>query len=123
MNVYMQFSDSMRNEENLSWDFSILSGIVLALITFYIIQIVRLHFMPQETRNKITMKIWWSILLNLIALQIQNIVITTLEYQQTSGSVSSLTSYAINSTACFFFTNAIMLQIFEWDMLFTMIKF
>ena len=70
MNVYMQFSDSMRNEENLSWDFSILSGIVLALITFYIIQIVRLHFMPQETRNKITMKIWWSILLNLIALQI-----------------------------------------------------
>ena len=65
---YMQFSDNMRNDANISWDFSILSGIILALIVFYVIQITRLHFMPQETRNKITMKIWWSILLNLIAL-------------------------------------------------------
>lgn len=36
---------------------------------------------------------------------------------------SSLASYAIGSIACFFFTNATVLQVFEWDLLAKMIQF
>ena len=77
--------------------------------------------MPYDTRNKLTMTIWWSILFNLIALEIRNTILICVDLANTN--YSELVGYALNSTACFFFTNAVMLQTFEWDLLGSMIVF
>ena len=106
--------------ETAQWDFSIITGILLACITLYFAQCVRLYFMPLETRNKLTMIIWWSILLNLVALQFQYTVLISIS--EAERSINELTCYALDSFACFFFTNAVMLQVFEWDLLGSLIK-
>mgnify|MGYP007082967063 CR=1 FL=1 len=103
------------------WDLSITTGFTVGLIVIYLVQCVHLYHMPMETRNKLTMTIWWSILLNLIAWEIKNIILFCLALK--TDCISALTSYALGSTACFFFTNAITLQTFEWDLLGSMIYF
>ena len=77
--------------------------------------------MPIETRNKFTMTVWWSIWMNLVALEIRNIIMIVLDLSK--DSLNELSSYALNSIACFFFTNAIMLQAFEWDLLGSLLVF
>ena len=67
------------------------------------------------------MIIWWSIFFNLIALQVENTVMRLLNLDEEFKS--ELWSYALNSIACFFFCNALMLQTFEWDLLGSMIIF
>ena len=63
--------DEVNSDQNSAeWDFSVINGILLSMITLYIAQCIRVKFMPIEKRNKLTMIIWWSILLNLIALEI-----------------------------------------------------
>lgn len=79
----------------------------MSLSVIYLIHIVRVYHMPQERRNRLTMIIWWSLLLNLLALQIENSMLLALNI--TVAYRNELWSYALNSTACFFFTNAIML--------------
>ena len=59
-------------------------------------------------------------MLNLIALWIKDTVLSILTMTE---SVSALANYALGSTACFFFTNGVMLQLFEWDLLASMIKY
>lgn len=103
------------------WDYSITTGLTITLIAIYLIQCVRLHFMPIETRNKLTMTIWWSIFLNLVALESKNTILICLNLQTENSK--ALTNYALASTACFFFTNAVTLQTFEWDLLGSMIYF
>ena len=76
--------------------------------------------MPLERRNKLTLTIWWSLFLNLAALWIKNTVLICLSLNE---SVSALSNYALGSAACFFFTNALTLQLLEWDLLAAMIKF
>ena len=95
------------------------TGFTCSLAIIYLVQCIRLTFMPKDQRNKLTMTIWWSILLNLVALEIKNIVMICLNISE--DSISELLSYSLNSIACFFFTNAIMLQTFEWDLLGSMI--
>jgi len=104
-----------------SWDFSITTGLTVWVALLYLAQCVRLAHMPCETRNKLTMTIWWSIFLNLVAWECKNIILFSLNLS--NESYSSLANYALGSTACFFFTNAITLQTFEWDLLGSMIKF
>jgi len=89
------------------WDYSITTGLTITLITIYLIQCVRLHNMPIETRNKLTMTIWWSIFLNLVALESKNTILICLNLH--SERLKALTNYALASTACFFFTNAVTL--------------
>ena len=108
-------------DQNYQWDFAVTTGMNVALAVCYLVQCVRRNHMPCETRNKLTMTIWWSIFFNLVALLVKNIIMLNLRL--TSKSVGELSSYGLNSTACFFFTNAIMLQTFEWDILGSMIKF
>jgi hypothetical protein len=67
------------------------------------------------------MTIWWSIFFNLVAMQIRNVIMISLNIQ--SPSFNELTDYALESTACFFFTHAVMNQAFEWDFLGSMILF
>ena len=67
------------------------------------------------------MIIWWSLLFNLLALQIDNSIMMALNLKV--ECLNELWSYALNSTACFFFTNALTLQAFEWDLLGSMISF
>ena len=88
-------------------------------MVLYLSNIIRLSYMPCKTRNKLTMTIWWYIFMNLCAVQIKNVIMICLDL--TDESVSVLTSYALSSTACYFFTNAVMYQTFEWDMLGNMI--
>ena len=40
-----------------------------------------------------------------------------------SDGNSALASYALGSIACFFFSNAVILQMFEWQLLAAMISF
>ena len=72
----------MKTKEDASssgeWDFSIVSGWIESVSVIYIIQCVRLHHMPLDTRNRLTMIIWWSLLLNLIALQLENCILLAL---------------------------------------------
>ena len=103
------------------WDFSIVTGLIVSLSTMYTIQCVRLLHMPIETRNRLTMTVWWSLLFNLIALEIEDIIMLALNFNQAYQSENW--KYALNSSACFFFTNAIIYQILEWDLLGSMIKF
>lgn len=58
----------MIDDYTSQWDFSIITGILSACIVLYVAQCIKLMYMPKETRNKLTMTIWWSILLNLVAL-------------------------------------------------------
>ena len=64
--------------ENHSWAFSVITGLVVTLSILYLANCIRLKYMPQETRNKLTMIIWWSLFLNLVALQIENSVMRLL---------------------------------------------
>ena len=68
------------------------------------------------------MTIWWSLLLNLVAYQIKSTILIVMVVTDSPGN-SSLASYAIGSIACFFFTNATVLQVFEWDLLAKMVQF
>ena len=95
------------------------SGGIIAVMVLYLANIIRLSYMPCKTRNKLTMTIWWSIFMNLCALQIRNVIMICLDLTDESVSVS--TNYALSSMACYFFTNAVIYQTFEWDMLGSMI--
>ena len=117
----MTSSDEATSAGSDEWDFSIVTGLIMSLSVIYLIHCVRLYHMPQETRNRLTMIIWWSLLLNLLALQIENTIMLALDISV--QYISELWGYALNSTACFFFTNALMLQTFEWDLLGSMIVF
>ena len=77
--------------------------------------------MPLKTRNRLTMTVWWSILFNLLALEISNAILVCLNI--TSTSVNKLTEYTLESFANYFFINAVMYQTFEWDLLGSMIFF
>ena len=103
----------------LAWDFSIATGCIMLIIIGYLTQIVRLSFWPLETRNRLTMTIWWSILLNMITLEIKQIILLTCWVNEEDNE---LIDYSITSIADFFFVNAIMLQCFEWDLLQQMIS-
>ena len=94
-------------EANSQWDFSITSGFTISLAVIYLAQCIRLQHMPIETRNKFTMTVWWSIWMNLVALEMRNIIMISLDLSE--ASLDELSSYALNSVACFFFTNGIML--------------
>ena len=95
------------------------SGVIIAVMVLYLANIIRLSYMPCKTRNKLTMTIWWSIFMNLCALQIRNVIMICLDL--TNESVSVMTNYALSSMASYFFINAVMYQTFEWDMLGNMI--
>ena len=56
------------DKSQLIWDFSIATGCVMTLILAYVAQIVRVSFLPLKTRNRLTMTIWWSHLLNMVML-------------------------------------------------------
>ena len=60
-------------------------------------------------------------MINLVALLIRNMIMVKLEIKSTS--IRELTNYGLSSIACFFFTNAVMFQTFEWDLLGAMIIF
>ena len=113
--------DNLVTDQNKQWDFSFTTGVTISLAVIYLAQCIRLQHMPIETRNKFTMTVWWSIWMNLVALEIRNIIMIALDLNK--DSLNELSSYALNSVACFFFTNAIMLQAFEWDLLGSMIVF
>ena len=103
------------------WDFSVTTGLIIALTVIYLAHITRIRFMPCKTRNRLTMTIWWSVFYNLVALEIHNVIMICLDLS--NESVSVLTNYALESTACYFFTNAVIYQTFEWDILGSMIFF
>ena len=103
------------------WDFSVTSGIIIALMVLYIGQITRRSHMPLTTQNKLTMTIWWSVFFNLAALLIRDIIVICLDLTNENESV--LTDYALNSSACYFFMNTVMHQTFEWDLLGSMTQF
>ena len=67
------------------------------------------------------MIIWWSLFLNLVALETKNTILIFIVWSD--SSVGALANYALGSIACFFFSNAIMVQVFEWDMIAAMIRF
>ena len=67
------------------------------------------------------MIIWWSLFCNLISLQVEFSILISIDITQ--AYKNELWSYALNSLACFFFTTAIILQTFEWDLLGAMITF
>ena len=111
----------LEGEQNIQWEFCITTGILVTLIVVYLAQCVRLSHMPVKTRNKMTMTIWWSILLNLVSFQVRNVIMILLDIK--NKSCNELTNYALESITCFFFTNALMFQTFEWDLLGAMIIF
>ena len=61
------FSSIMDTSNQKMWDFSITSACTISLGVAYIAQCVRLKNMPPESRNKLTMTIWWSLFFNLLA--------------------------------------------------------
>ena len=65
--------------------------------------------MPLENRNRLTLTIWWSLLLNLVAIEIKNMVLIFLALSSNDKKVSSLSNYALEAAACLFYTNAIIL--------------
>ena len=61
------YSSIMDTSNKKMWDFSITSACTISLGVAYIAQCVRLKNMPLESRNKLTMTIWWSLFFNLFA--------------------------------------------------------
>lgn len=61
------------------WDFSVTSAILTTLMVLFLANIIRLSYMPYVTRNRLTLTIWWSMLLNLVALQIKNLILICLD--------------------------------------------
>lgn len=107
-------------QEHQQWDFSIANGCIVSLLLAYTVRIATIRFEPLETRNKLTLTIFWSHYLNILTLEIKKCVFVTF---QMTINVSQLLQYAISSIACFFYVNAVMLQCFEWDLLASMIQF
>ena len=75
-----QYYSKVREEddEKLSWDFSIATGCIMTLILGYLVQIVSLKFKSLETRNRLTMTIWWSHFLNMITLELKQTVLVSI---------------------------------------------
>ena len=103
------------------WDFSITLSLTVLLILLYFTQCVRLKYAPLTKRNRLTLPIYISFLLNLIALLIRAII----EIIMLNRGVQEdfLIRYAMNSAAMQFYVTAVLIQILEWNLIANMVKF
>ena len=110
-----------RNLQKIEWDFSFTSAITTLLILTYITQIVRLKFGKLRKRNRLTLMIHISFLLDLTALQIRTVAEILMVMYNTPGQY--LISYMLNTFATEFFLIAVLIQILEWNLIASMVKF
>ena len=110
------------NSPDTEWDYSIASACIISLLVAYVAHIVSLYYRPLDTRNKLTITIWWSLFISMLVIEIKNSIFVAIEDTSSRG-LSVLCSYAIGSIWCFFYVNAILLQSFEWQLLASMILY
>ena len=94
-------------DQRTQWDFCIATGCIVTLGLAYLVRIISLYHKPLETRNKLTMVIWWSFFFSILVLQIKLTVFFSVDWL--SAGVNMLCEYAVGSFCCFFYVNAILL--------------
>ena len=108
---------SFSAEEQYEWDFSITSAITFTFILLYSVQCVRLSFTSAQKRHRLTMPIYYSILANLLAQEMRNLLQLIINMYELDKPDAECLTYAFNSLACVFWSLAVMFNIFEWDLL------
>ena len=109
------------NINKKEWDFSFTLSLTVLLILLYFTQSVRLKFGLLNKRNRLTLIIYVSFLLNLVALLIRAVAeILMLNY---GVKEDFLIRYAMNAAAMQFYVTAVLIQILEWNLIANMVKF
>ena len=112
-------TDALRNI--YQWDFSVTNSVNVVLILFNLQRCIQNRYGPIEKKNKLTWMINCGILSSLASLEFRSVMQMLLT--EGGSNINQLTEYTLNSFACLFFSMALALQYFEWDMLAQLIQF
>ena len=118
---FLILGERQHADERTQWEYCVATGCIVTLCLAYFVRIISLYHKPLDTRNKLTMVIWWSFFLSILVLQIKQTIFFSVDWL--SKGVNTLCEYAVGSFCCFFYVNAILLQNFEWGLLASMIRY
>ena len=108
---------SDREFYKLQWDVTIFSSITISLMLLYFVQCVRLSYTNAEKRHKLTLITYYAIMANLVSVELRNIHELVIGLYGLVLADSACFVYALNSIAWVFWSIAVLICIFEWNLL------